>query len=296
MIREEAAALVLTLVGLVAAAALATGVLRLSTSDGRAHAAAERIRDHAQRGDLVVVDPALGRGSRDLGRILFPFRPHLALAHDNSRVALGSFPFQRALLVGDFDASGWTGGRPERPAGAGLRIVELDQPQRSLLRLVDYTRVRIGADDGERRCGRPHHSGGVACGAAAWHYVGPIVASLGGAQTMCLWTHPPQLGLPLQLDLAIPQALRPPGAELQVRLNFIDEVRGERRRAPVQLEVFSAGGEPAQVACTNREGSCGVQVPAVERVTVAVASADNGRQLVCLTGSIAATGDARGAQ
>ncbi|MBN2358446.1 MAG: hypothetical protein JXR83_03275 [Deltaproteobacteria bacterium] len=289
-VKAECQASAIAALALIAAGVVALGAQRLCTSDGRAVLAAGPVLAMATPDDVLVVDGNLGRGERDRGRILFPFRPLPALASDTRPLDLSSFPFRAIHLIGEVEAAPWTGGRPLR-RDRGLSSVELDDPGRLLVALYDPDRVAVVAAGQARPCRRPHHTGGVSCGPEAWHYVGPIVERLADQPRLCLWAHPPRDGAVLEIPLAIGTELVDAAPLLSVQLNFLDEVRGEEPRTPVALSA-TVGGRSSEVRCTNRDGACRIEVDlaaaAGQPVALALSTPNNSRQLVCLTGGLTA--------
>lgn len=295
-IKAEGQASAISAVGLLLAGLVALGSQRLCTSDGRAVLAAGPVLAVATADDVVVVDSALGRGERDRGRILFPLRPLPALASDAPALDLASFPFRSAFFVGDVATAPWINDRPLTRQRGPLRAT-FDDPARLLVALVDYSGVTVATGSASHACRQPHHAGGVSCGADAWFYVGPIVASLDGAQRFCLWAHPPRDAAELTIPLTISPGLVEAAPVLRVQLNFLDETRSEEARVPVELRV-SAGDRSAPLRCANRDGNCQLDVDldnaAAAPVSLTLATPNNARQLVCLTGGLIARSAAGG--
>ena len=286
-IKAEGQASAIAALGLLAAGVAALASQRLCTSDGRAVLAATPVLHRASADDVVLVDSALGRDERDRGRILFAFRPLPALSSDAAPIDLGSFPFRSVYFVGDVETGPWIGERPLVKT-QGLNSARFGEPERLLVALADLRGVAVVSGTANHSCTRSHHSGGVSCGPDAWFYVGPIMAPLGGTSRFCLWAHPPRDGAELQIPLRIEAALVAAAPILRVQLNFLDETRGEEARVPVALRLV-AGDRSNTVRCTNRDGSCQVDLElgaAAPTVGVTVSTPNNARQLVCLTGGL----------
>lgn len=286
-LRDELQASLIAALGLGLALLLAWTAHGLLSADGRAQRAAAGTQ--ALPSDVVMVAHALGRDERDRGRILLPFRPHLALSDDGPAVDLESFPFARALLVGDAALPRGSRGVPIEHVGNAV-VVALGDPARLLVAQVDYSGVAISRQGSAQLCSRRHASGGVACSAEPWAYVGPRSAQLDGVWRMCLWAHPPADNARLTIPLDLPQHLIREGSALRVQLNFLDEVRGEPAKPVVELELHGPSGQRAMGGCANRQGSCAVELllepGARQHHVIHIATAHNGRQLVCLSGGL----------
>lgn len=305
----------LSLIALLIALALSLWLQRLFSVDGRAVAAAEQILDQAGSDDLVLVASSMGRGAKDRGRILFPFRPLAAIADDAEQVDLTSLPFQRLLVQSGVDLKKWNIDpaklRPLKGA-SGWQYLQLGDPQRLLVHLWDANGVRVESapspvemnsdlasktqahqrvESAAFRCRKPSPAGGVSCGPEAWFRVGPSVQKLDGRKRLCLWAHPPKgqqrLVIPLKIEHKISAT-----THMHLQVNFADEVRGDPQQVPVYLRITGSDLQ-REISCTKKQGSCALDVALsnhTDNLEMRIWTKNNGRQLVCLSGYLAPAG------
>lgn len=290
-----------SLVALGCALALALGLQRYSSSDGRARAAAAQILDKVESDDLILVAHSLGRGAADRGRILFAFRPFAAICDDAQQVDLHGLPFARVWVMAGVDPGPW--GLQDKDlhlvsGASGWRLAQLEwagagqdgsaQVVKNLIDLWDPAGVFIKSASGvlRHRCAQPSAEGGVSCGAEPWFRVGPSIQSLAGTARSCLWAHPPRDADVLNIYLKKQIVKKSDPMHLALQVNFADGVRADPKAPPVFVRLSQAG-RISEVRCSKNQGSCAVNFdwqPQSDPPLLRLWTEDNGRQLVCLTG------------
>jgi len=231
--------------------------------------AARWCRAHARAGDIVVAAGCRTPGEVDL------FAPIPAVCADAPPLGpLGKFrrvlaarpsPTLATLLEARFG--------PPAVKGAGVRVYGTAPAAR--LDLVS-TLGRMTVSRGGETC--PHRGARHVCPGASWRTVEKRTVTVGGLPLECVFAHPSEDGLALEVPL-------PPGVtRLSGALGLSDRAAARRDGPPVSLRASVSGREVLAETLPNRRGlrPFALATPGSGTVRMELGTPSQGARALCL--------------
>lgn len=257
--------------GAVGVAGLAALVFALREPPSPLDGAARWVRAHARRGDVVLA--ASCAAPEDADR----FAPVHAVCADGRAVPLALLArFPRVLLAGESPTLrtllGARFGAATRGA-AGVRVLRTSPAPFDLRAAIARATVTRGGTVCPRR-GDRH-----VCAGPAWRTVEPREVTIGDQRVECVFAHPSEDGLAIEVPL-------PPGiARVRGVAGLSDRAAARRKGPPVSLRVLLDRRAAAGVELPNRKGLRAwdaTSQPPASRLRLELATSSQGARSFCL--------------
>lgn len=255
----------------VGAFGVATLVLVLRGPKSPLDGAAQWVRDNARPGDVVV---AVGCAAPSDAARFAPARAVCADARVLPLAPLARFP--RVLVAGTtrtLDRVLAARFGPPTRAGAGVRAFRPSPVLLDLRASIDRATVTRGGTVCPRR-GKRH-----VCAGAAWRTVEAREVSVGDQPIECVFAHPSEDGLAIELPL--PQGV----LRLRGVAGLSDRAAARPRGPPVTLRVLVDERPVARAVVPNRKGLVEWSAPLPERAStlrLELATSSQGSRSLCL--------------